>query len=213
MDKPLYWEKARKHLAADPVLAPLLQQYKGGIIKSRGTALETLQRAVVGQQISVKAADSVWAKTIAAIKHPNDPAAWMAADDTTLRACGLSGQKAKYVKGIARAVHEGAIHPHAWAHKTDDDVRTELVKLPGIGVWTAEMFLMFHLLRPDVLPLGDVGLINGFKKAYGHLWKTDVDMKGWQGRITRHAAKYWAPYRSVATWYLWRSLDPIEVSY
>ena len=210
---PTYWQTARKHLLADPVLAPILKAYPGSVARSRGTALETLQRAVVGQQISVKAADSVWAKCVACVEAPNEPAAWLKATDAALRACGLSGQKTRYVRGIAQAFADDQMHPHAWPHQSDAEVIRELTKLPGIGVWTAEMFLMFHLLRPDVLPLGDLGLINAFKRHYGKRWKTNPDLKGWQGRLNRHANAHWAPYRSVATWYLWRSLDPMEVQY
>jgi DNA-3-methyladenine glycosylase II len=211
---PPYWPQACAHLVAhDAVLARLMTQFSGSVVKSRGAALETLQRAIVGQQISVKAADAVWHRCVALLTHPNDPAAWLTQPDDALRACGLSGQKVRYVRGIAQAFAEGRLHPHRWPHMTDGDVLAELVALPGVGVWTAEMFLMFHLTRPDVLPLGDLGLINAFKKHYGMQWKTPTDLKGWQGRLSRHAAKHWAPYRSVATWYLWRSLDPHEVGY
>jgi DNA-3-methyladenine glycosylase II len=197
----------------DAVLAQLIAQFPGSVVKSRGAALETLQRAIVGQQISVKAADAVWHRCVALLGHPNDPAAWLAPADEGLRACGLSGQKVRYVRGIAQAFAAGQLHPHRWPTMPDTAVLTELVALPGVGVWTAEMFLMFHLTRPDVLPLGDLGLINAFKKHYGAQWKTPTDLRGWQGRLSRHAAKHWVPYRSVATWYLWRSLDPHEVGY
>lgn len=214
MMSPPYWPQACTHLAAhDTVLAQLIAQFPASVVKSRGAALETLQRAIVGQQISVKAADSVWAKCTACVGQPNDPAAWLAQTDDALRACGLSGQKVRYVRGIAQAFGEGRLHPHRWPHLPDEAVLAELVALPGVGVWTAEMFLMFHLTRPNVLPLGDLGLINAFKKHYGAQWKTPTDMKGWQGRLNRYAAKHWEPYRSVATWYLWRSLDPHEVGY
>ena len=200
-------------MATDAVLAGFINQYPHSIVRSRGAALETLQRAVVGQQISVKAADSVWGRCVALVAQPNQPEAWLAQTDEALRACGLSGQKVKYVRGIAKACFDETIQPHKWPHMNDAQVQAELVALPGVGVWTAEMFLMFHLARPDVLPLGDLGLINAFKKHYGKNWKTPTDIKGWQVRIARHAAKHWAPYRSVATWYLWRSLDPHEVGY
>ena len=215
MTSPTYWPAACAHLAArDAVLAALIQQYPGSIVKTRGAALETLQRAIVGQQISVKAAQSVWERCVAALDgHPNDPARWLALGEPALRSCGLSGQKVRYVQGIAAAFAEGRMHPHAWHNWPDDAVIKELVALPGVGVWTAEMFLYFHLLRPDVLPRGDLGLINAFKIQYGAKWKTPTDLKGWQGRISRYAAKHWAPYRSVAVWYLWRSLDPHEVGY
>lgn len=214
MTTPTYWPEACTELAArDAVLAKVMAQYPNTGPRSRGAALETLQRAIVGQQISVKAAESVWQRCVACVGKPNDPKAWLNQTEEALRTCGLSGQKVHYVRGIALAFDEGRIHPHRWPHIPDSEVLAELVALPGVGVWTAEMYLMFHLLRPDVLPLGDIGLINGFKKLYGQRWKTPTDMKGWQKRIKAHAAQHWAPYRSVAVWYVWRSLDPHEVAY
>lgn len=214
MHIPEYWQNACKTLAArDAVLAKVIAHFPNTGPRSRGAALETLQRAIVGQQISVKAAESVWQRCVVCVGKPNDPHAWLNQTEAALRGCGLSGQKVRYVRGIALAFDEQRVHPHRWPHMADKDVLAELVALPGVGVWTAEMYLMFHLLRPDVLPLGDIGLINGFKKLYGHNWKTPTDLKGWQGRITRYAAKHWAPYRSVAVWYVWRSLDPHEVAY
>ncbi len=211
---PPYWPQACAHLAArDSVLAGLIAQCPASVVRSRGAALETLQRAIVGQQISVKAADAVWQRCVALLGHPNEAAQWLAQPDEALRSCGLSGQKVRYVRGIAAAFAEGRLNPHRWPHLPDATVQAELVALPGVGVWTAEMFLMFHLTRPDVLPLGDLGLINAFKLHYGQQWRTPTDLKGWQGRVVRYAAKHWAPYRSVATWYLWRSLDPHEVGY
>jgi DNA-3-methyladenine glycosylase II len=214
VSSPTYWPAACAHLAAaDTVLAGLIKQYPASIVRSRGAALETLQRAVVGQQISVIAAQRVWERCAACVGEPNNPAAWLTPTDEALRACGLSGQKVKYVRGIARALQEERLHPHNWPTMTDAEVLAELTALVGVGEWTAQMYLMFHLTRPDVLPLGDIGLINAFKKAYGAAWKTPADLRGWQGRMARHAIKHWAPYRSVAVWYLWRSLDPHEVGY
>ncbi len=214
MVAPAYWPAACAKLAAnDEVLAALITAYPESVVRSRGAALETLQRAIVGQQISVKAADAVWHRCVALLGHPNEPQAWLNQTEEALRGCGLSGQKVRYVRGIASAMAEQKLHPHQWPSLSDAAVLAELVALPGVGVWTAEMFLMFHLTRPDVLPLGDIGLINAFKKHYGKKWKTPTDLKGWQARVARYAAKHWVPYRSVATWYLWRSLDPHEVGY
>jgi DNA-3-methyladenine glycosylase II len=211
---PTYWPAACAHLAAtDAVLAGLIKQYPASIVRSRGAALETLQRAVVGQQISVKAAQSVWERCVICVGEVNSPAAWLVPDDAALRTCGLSGQKVKYVRGIARALQEERLHPHQWPAMSDAQVLAELTALLGVGEWTAQMYLMFHLTRPDVLPLGDIGLINAFKLHYGSAWQTPTDLQGWQGRVARYGAKHWAPYRSVAVWYLWRSLDPHEVGY
>jgi len=214
MATPTYWATACTDLAArDTVLAQLIADFPGSVVQSRGAALETLQRAIVGQQISVQAAAAVWQRCVAVLGNPNDPAAWVRLPEPALRTCGLSGQKVGYVRGIAQAFVQGQLHPHRWPHLPDTAVLAELVALPGVGVWTAEMFLIFHLLRPDVLPVGDLGLIKAFRQHYGAQWKTATTLAGWQGRLRRYAAKHWAPYRSVATWYLWRSLDPHEVGY
>lgn len=215
--RPAWWEDGQAALAArDEVLAALIAMYPGGVMRTRGEAATTLVRSVVGQQISVKAADSIWSRFAALpgvmvgdkiITH-----AVLALGDEALRGCGLSGQKVKYIRGICAGFENGTVHPGLWDGMGDEAVIAELVKLPGIGRWTAEMFLMFHLLRPDVLPVGDLGLVNGFKKAYGSRWKTDTTMKGWQARLTKVAAQ-WRPYRSLAVWYLWRSLDPAEIAY
>lgn len=212
MTKPQWWDEGCAVLVRDAALAEVMKTHAKGFLKSRGAPMETLMRAVVGQQISVKAAEAVWQRFVGLIEDTSSPARVLACADAELRACGLSGQKVAYVRGIARGFAEGVVHPGLWNGMDDEAVISELVKLPGIGRWTAEMFLMFHLLRPDVLPVGDLGLIKGFKLVYGSGWKTDGDLKTWQKRLTK-AAEAWRPYRSLATWYLWRSLDPVEVEY
>ena len=165
----------------------------------------TLLRAIVGQQISVKAADSVWAKLVKLVK-PFTPEALLRKRDTSLRTCGLSGQKVLYAKNVARFFVERNIHADYWNSRTDEEIIAELTSIKGIGIWTAEMFLMFHLTRPDVLPLKDLGLLKAIDRQYG------------AGKPLKPAdylkiAENWRPYRSVATWYLWRSLDPVPVAY
>jgi DNA-3-methyladenine glycosylase II len=217
MTQPAWWAEAQRHLRADPVLAALMRRHPDSILKTRGAALETLQRAIVGQQISVKAADSVWRKTLAAVGEINSPAAWLKLSEAQLRGCGLSGQKVRYVRGIASGFVDGTVHPPRWPAMADDAIIAELVKLPGIGRWTAEMYLIFHLLRPDVLPVDDLGLLKGYVQAYGPVrgTKTLTGMKRWKkiGAALGRQAESWRPYRTLATWYLWRSLDPVEVLY
>jgi DNA-3-methyladenine glycosylase II len=199
---PPYWEEAKTYLSrVDPVLGQVIVSYQGeeGLV-NRGDAFGTLIRAIVGQQISVKAADSVWNKLTQAF--PIEPAPLVDAEFDSLRACGLSRQKVKYIQGIGAAFHEQTIHPGRWQEWPDDEIMAELVSLPGIGRWTADMFLIFHLLRPDVLPVGDLGLLKGFEKTY----RQDRE------KVENHA-DIWRPYRTVATWYLWRSLDPVAVAY
>ena len=202
LQHPHYWEEAKAALSeADPVMQNIIANYHGEEgLQNRGNAFETLCRAIVGQQISVKAADSVWAKFMALGKLSPE---WLAEQEAEyLRTAGLSRPKVKYLKGIAEGFVNGTVHPKLWAEWNDEEIITELVKLPGIGRWTAEMFLIFHLLRPDVLPLADLGLLKGFEVNYA---KPREELPAFSAQ--------WQPYRTVATWYLWRSLDPVPVAY
>lgn len=219
MIRPDYWEVACAHLAKkDKVMGGLIAQYPTGMLGTRGEALVTLVRSVVGQQISVKAAASIWARFEAALDGQVTAAGILAMSEDAMRGCGFSGSKVRYVRGIAQGFVDGTVHPGLWDGMSDEAIIAELVKLPGIGRWTAEMFLMFFLMRPDVLALDDLGLINGFKRAYYKEKgtkkedKDEVPVKVWKQRLAAQGAK-WAPYRTVASWYLWRSLDPEEVAY
>ncbi len=203
---PPYWDDACAHLmASDRVLARLIPQFPGACLQSRGDAFTTLARSVVGQQISVKAAQAVWDR-LEGLLGPCTPNALLATPVESLRAAGLSARKIEYLLDLARHFADGRIDPAAWQHREDEAVIRELVAIRGIGRWTAEMFLIFHLLRPNVLPLDDVGLIRGISLAYFSgepVSRSDA----------REVAAAWAPFRSVATWYIWRSLDPIPVAY
>lgn len=220
--QPDYWDTALAHLRRDAVMAGLVERFPDSVLTSRGAPFETLVRAVVGQQISVKAADAVWGRFIGLTDDGINgggltPAAVLALSEEQLRGCGFSGQKVRYVRGIAEGFAEGTVHPGLWDGMADEAVIAELVKLPGIGRWTAEMFLIFNLQRPDVLPLDDLGLLKGFERAYGPVRGTAKleGMKRWR-KVAAALAKrgeVWRPYRTVATWYLWRSLDPVEVVY
>lgn len=202
MTTPAYWHDACAHLSAkDPVMARLIAAYQGENLKRRGKVKNgpfyTLCRAIVGQQISVKAADSVWRKCVAQLKHIT-PQQVLDTSEAKLRACGLSGQKVRYMQCLAEAALGGHFAPHHMQQE-DEALIKHLTQIKGIGRWTAEMFLMFYLLRPNVLPLQDIGLLKAMEKHYGS--RTPKQMK------------HWAPYNTVATWYLWRSLDPLPVEY
>ncbi len=219
MIRPVYWEEACAHLRKrDKVMGALIAAFPTGMLGTRGEALVTLVRSVVGQQISVKAAASIWARFEALLEGHVTAEGILALSDEQMRGCGFSGSKAKYVRGIAQGFVDGTVHPGLWDGMSDEAIIAELVKLPGIGRWTAEMFLMFFLMRPDVLALDDLGLVNGFKRAYykekGKRKEEleEVPVKVWKQRLAEQGAK-WAPYRTVASWYLWRSLDPTEVAY
>lgn len=204
MTFPPYWREAQKHLTqADPTMRGIIEAYQGEVaLQSRGDAFETLCRSVIGQQISVKAADSVWAKFSVLVENVT-PQQVLHKTEEDIRSCGLSGAKVKYIHAIATAFDNKTIHPQSWHNWDDEAVLAELIKLPGIGRWTAEMFLIFHMLRPDVLPVADVGLQKACIKHYGVATPKE---------ITQHGER-WRPFRSVATWYLWRSLDPVPVAY
>jgi DNA-3-methyladenine glycosylase II len=203
---PDYWEEACRHLAKkDRVMKRLIPQFGDACLQSRGDAFITLARSIVGQQISVKAAQTVWDRFA---KLPRRMTAGnvlkLKVDD--MQAAGLSARKIEYLVDLALHFDSGAVHANAWPEMTDDDIIAELVGIRGIGRWTAEMFLIFHLMRPNVLPLDDVGLINGISVNY-------FSGEAVSRSDAREVAAAWAPYCSVATWYIWRSLDPLPVGY
>lgn len=206
MTTPSYWSQATQALAArDAVLKPLIARYDGLALGSRGDAFCTLARAIVGQQISVKAAQSVWNRLSDRLGSVS-PEFLARARRPTLRICGLSGQKSDYLKDLARRFLAGELDPLRWSELDDDGLIAELIQVKGIGRWTAEMFLIFHLTRPDVLPLADIGLQRALRLHYNQGRPLSLS------RMQR-IGNTWAPWRSVATWYLWRSLDPVLVQY
>ena len=203
---PDYWTRATAHLAAnDPVLARVIADYPKQRLERRGDAFETLARAIVGQQISVKAAQTVWSRIERALGEIDAGAVAAGASDALL-GCGLSRQKLGYLTDLAGRFLSGALDPSRWQDMDDDGVSAELMAVKGIGRWTADMFLIFNLLRPDVLPVADIGLQRAMGRHYGDGGKLDAD-------AIETIAAPWRPWRSVATWYLWRSLDPVPVEY
>jgi DNA-3-methyladenine glycosylase II len=203
---PAYWEEACHHLSRkDRVLKRLIPQFGDACLQSRGDAFTTLARSIVGQQISVKAAQTVWDRFA---KLPRRMSAGnvlkLKVDD--MQAAGLSARKIEYLVDLALHFDSGAIHVEAWKAMTDEEIIAELVGIRGIGRWTAEMFLIFHLMRPNVLPLDDVGLINGISRNY-------FSGEAVSRSDAREVAAAWDPFCSVATWYIWRSLDPLPVEY
>jgi DNA-3-methyladenine glycosylase II len=189
----------------DRVMRRLVPKFIGAAIETRGEPFVTLARSVVGQQISVKAAQSVWDRFSALMKTVN-PRAVSKLTVEDMRAAGLSGRKVEYIKDLADYFQTGKVSVKQWDAMEDEAIIAELIAIRGIGRWTAEMFLMFYLRRPDVLPLDDVGLLNGISKLYF----SDEPVSRSE---VRDLARAWEPYRSVATWYIWRSLDPDPVAY
>jgi DNA-3-methyladenine glycosylase II len=199
---PTYWRRATRELIErDPVLAGLIPQHRGLIVGMRGDAFQTLARAIVGQQISVKAAQSVWERLVAAA-GVIAPEVLAGLEHSVLRAAGLSGRKAEYIQDLARRFHERTINAAVLPTLSDEAIIEQLVSVRGIGRWTAEMFLIFNLGRPDVLPVGDLGLQRAMSLSYNR-------GRALNERRMQSIARAWAPWRSVATWYMWRSLEPL----
>ncbi len=203
---PRYWQQASSDLAqTDPVLAQFVTCFAGAMLVSRGDPFATLVRSIVGQQISVKAADSIWTRLLAVLPELTAPEL-LSCKPANLRACGLSARKVEYVVDLARHFDEGQIDVAHWSAMSDSEIISELTAVRGIGVWTAEMFLIFNQLRPDVFPLDDIGLQKAVARHYCHGERPGRRL------LVEHGER-WRPWRSVATWYLWRSLDPLPVEY
>lgn len=204
---PDYWEQACAELMKqDRILKKIIPKYGSGFLITRGDPFNTLARAIVGQQISVAAAQSVWNKVLLALKMTVSPQNILALSVEELRLAGLSGRKVEYIRDLAEHFDSGRLHANQWKGMEDEVIIKELTQIRGIGRWTAEMFLIFNMVRPDILPLDDVGLIKAISLNY------------FSGEpVSRHEAREvaanWAPWRTVATWYMWRSIDPIAVEY
>ena len=205
-EPPAYWAQAGAELAAqDPILREIIGRHPTLHLRSHGEPFATLARAVVGQQISVAASERVWERVLK-LSDPVTPAAIAAVEDDALLACGLSRRKVGYLKDLALHFADGRLQPDAWDGLNDEAVIADLMRVKGIGRWTAEMYLIFNLRRPDVLPLGDFGLQRAMSLHYNRgLPLSKLKM--------RALGAAWAPWRSVATWYLWRSLDSTPVEY
>ena len=206
LSTPKYWARASRELARrDPVMAILRRRYRTTALRPRGDAFGTLARSIVGQQISIAAADSVWLRLTATVGTV-EPYGIIAAGTVRLAGCGLSRRKAEYLLDLAAHFADGRLHAGRWTAMDDAAVIDDLMRVRGIGRWTAQMFLIFNLCRPDVLPADDLGLARAVSLHY---------LAG--ATPSRPAltalAEQWRPWRSVATWYLWRSLDPLPVEY
>jgi len=200
------WDQALQHLrGADPDLSPLFDRFPGEAIQTSGDPFQVLANAIVGQQISVKAAAAIFGRLSLLLGNWN-PAAVARVSDDELRTAGLSARKVEYFRGLASSFASGTIDPVRWESESDAQVLRELVALRGIGRWTAEMFLIFHLKRPDILPLDDIGLLKSAARQFG--WEYPFETSRLEDR-----AESWRPWRTVGVWYLWRALDPEPVIY
>jgi DNA-3-methyladenine glycosylase II len=186
----------------DPLLKALIKDYPALTPRSRGDAFQTLARAIVGQQISMKAAESIWQRFVMAVQKV-EPQFVLRAQAAEMRGAGLSTRKVDYLHDLARHFHDGLIEEDRWPALSDEEIIADLVRVKGIGRWTAEMFLIFYLLRPNVLPLDDIGLQRAVARHYNEAEPLSRDEIG-------KIAEAWRPWSTVATWYLWRSLDPVS---
>jgi len=206
---PDFWDEACRHLSKrDRVMRKLIPMFGDARLQSRGDAFTTLARSIVGQQISMKAAQTVWERFVEAVDGEAErvkPASVLALDPKQIREAGMSARKVDYVLDLARHFESGMVHVKQWQQMDDEAIIEELVAIRGIGRWTAEMFLIFHLLRPNVLPLDDLGLMKGISQNY-------FSGEPVSRAEAREVGDAWAPFRSVATWYIWRSLEPLPLS-
>jgi DNA-3-methyladenine glycosylase II len=201
---PPYWEEAKIELMKrDRIMKKLIPQFGDLHLVGHGDPFTTLARSIVGQQVTTKVADAAWHKLLLACPKCT-PAQVLKAGAEELAACGLSKRKTEYILDLADHFKAKRVHANQWDQMDDEAVIAELVQIRGIGRWTAEMFLIFNLLRPNVLPLDDPGLIQGISSNYFSgepVSRSDA----------REVSANWEPWRTVATWYLWRSLDPVPV--
>ncbi|HEU0231068.1 MAG TPA: DNA-3-methyladenine glycosylase [Burkholderiaceae bacterium] len=199
--KPDFWDEASAHLMGrDRILRKLIPRHSSEWLLPSATPFITLARAIIGQQISTSAANSVWERFTGQCGRRPSPSSVLEASADDLRAAGLSRRKVEYVQDLALHFAEKKVRPARWNAMDDEAVVAELCAIRGIGRWTAEMFLIFSLQRPDVLPLDDAGLL----KAISLHYFSGEPVSRFEAR---EVAQAWSPWRTVATWYLWRSLD------
>ena len=204
---PVYWHKAKRILSKrDPVLRGVIKKYKKGFLTTRNNPFFSLCRTIVGQQISTKAANSIWSKFEKKCKKRIIPNTVLKLSSRTLKSVGLSRQKVSYLKNIAKNFSNKSFNVNELKKMNDNEAINYITKLKGLGIWSAEMFLMFNLNRPDIFPIKDIGLLRAISKNY----KTSYPpSKKFLDKISRlHVG-----YRTVFTWYMWRSIDPVDVDY
>ena len=204
---PAYWQKAKKILSKrDPVIRKIIKKYKKGFLTTRSKPFFSLCRTVVGQQISVASADSIWSKFSKKCKGNIKPRVVLKISSRNLKSAGLSRQKISYLKIIARAFENKSFNVREIKKMDDAKAIEYITKLKGLGVWSAEMFLMFNLNRQDIFPTKDIGLLRAISKNYKTTYPPSK-------RFLEKISKLHSGYRTVFTWYMWRSIDPTDVEY
>ena len=204
---PAYWHKAKKVLSKrDPVIRKIIKKYKKGFLTTRSKPFFSLCRTVVGQQISLASADSIWSKFSKKCKGNIKPRVVLKISSRNLKSAGLSRQKISYLKIIARAFENKSFNVREIKKMDDAEAIEYITKLKGLGVWSAEMFLMFNLNRQDIFPTKDIGLLRAISKNYK---TTYPPSKSFLEKIS----KLHSGYRTISTWYFWKSIDPGDVEY
>ena len=204
---PIYWQRGKKILSRkDSILRKIISKYNKGFLTTRNNPFFSLCRTIVGQQISIKAADSIWIKFEKKCKRKIKPKTILKISSRSLKSVGLSRQKISYLKNIAKAFVNKSFDVKKLKKMNDVDAINYITKLKGLGVWSAQMFLMFNLNRPDIFPTKDIGLIRAISKNY----KTSYPPSE---KFLNKISKMHSGYRSVFTWYMWRSIDPVDVEY
>ena len=204
---PVYWQKAKRVLSKkDPILRKIIKKYNKGFLTTRDNPFFSLCRTIVGQQISTKAADSIWNKFEKKCRKNIKPKVIIKISSRNLKSVGLSRQKVSYLKNIAKAFINKSFDVKKLKKMTDDDAINYITQLKGLGVWSAEMFLMFNLNRPNIFPVKDIGLLRAISKNYKSVYPPSK-------KLLEKNSKIHYGYRTVFTWYMWRSIDPSDVEY
>ena len=204
---PNYWNKGKRILSKkDPVFKKIIKKFNKGFLTSKKNPFLSLCRTIIGQQISTKAADSIWLKFEKKCKKKIIPNNVLKLTSRSLRSAGLSHQKITYLKNIAKAFKKKSFNVKTLEKMSDDQAIEDITKLKGLGIWSAQMFLMFNLNRPDIYPTKDIGLLRGISKNYNTSYPPSE-------KFLNKISNLHAGYRTIFTWYMWRSIDPVDVEY
>lgn len=210
--RPEYWNDAIRYLSeVDPILCEIIKKNQHQVLISKNNPFNTLIKSIIGQQISVKAAQSIYSRLLEVLKHEISPTEIKEINKENLREIGLSRQKIEYIHNISDYfINNPKITSNLYfLTASKDEIYNNLIKIKGIGEWTIEMFFIFYVTLPDILPLKDIGLINAIKRAYNLV---NLDKETQHQNILNISNK-WKPYRTVATWYLWQMIDDELVEY
>ena len=204
---PKYWYKAKISLSKrDPILKKIIKQYNKGHLTTRNNPFFSLCRTIVGQQISIKAADTIWNRLEAKCKKKIIPQKIIKLKTTSMKKAGLSRQKISYLKNIAKSFKNKSFDVSSLKKMDDVSAIDYITRLKGLGIWSAQMFLMFNLNRPDIFPTKDIGLIRAISKNYKKRYPPSE-------KFLNKISNLHSGYRTVFTWYMWRSIDPTDVEY